>query len=189
MATRTWTQFLVVTATAMLVATLTPAAHATPTAADRSSPTSRAGAGYKDVGHDPDDRAIVGHDPDIRRTSRRVYPTDRGRALKIKVHAYEELGLWWFMEILLDSRGGPEYDYEMHIINADLNGAFCVVQARREGHRQEGRFQQKRTWTACRVRAGFVHPTKRIRWRIVSESGDEEPESVTERAPDRGWYE
>jgi len=187
MTTRTRARFLIATATPMLVAVLTLAAPAAPLANDGS--TSRAAVGYRDVGYDPNDRPVVGYDPDIRSSLRRVYPTDDGRMLKVKVTAHERLGVWWYMEVFLDTRGGPEPDAKMFLANGDLSGRGCsIATLRGPDHWRRGRFRQHHRWTSCRVRAGFVKPDKRIRWRIVSPSGYEEPESTTERAPNHGWY-
>jgi len=186
MTIRTRARFLIATATPMLVAVLTLAAPAAPLANDGSSATSRAVGGYWDVGFDPDDRTELG-DRDIRRTSRRVYRTDRGRMLKIKVHTYEELGWYWWFDVHIDSRGGPRRDDVMSIVNADMNGNFCWVTRRGRESRHEGRFRQGGTWTSCRIEARLVHPEKRIRWRIVSMTIDE-VRTPLDRAPDRGWY-
>jgi hypothetical protein len=144
---------------------------------------------YRDVGTDPDDRAVVGYDPDIRQTTRRVKSSEGGRVLIVRVWTYEDLGVFWRMEVFLDSRGGGAFDYRMLLANGDLGGAGCQIDRRGGGRDQiDGRFRQVGNLAECRVRARLVNPNKRIRWRIRSGSGYNEPESETEVAPDRGWY-
>jgi hypothetical protein len=146
-------------------------------------------AAYQDTGYDPDDRAVVGDDPDIRSTTRRVALAGDGRVLKIKVRAYEDLGVWWRMEVLLDSRRGPRFDFRLVLRNGDVGGSGCSLDRRGGGDDFiEGSFRQAGDRTRCTVPARLVDPDKRIRWRIRSPSGYDEPESVTERAPDHGWY-
>jgi hypothetical protein len=144
-------------------------------------------AAYEDTGFDPDDRAIVGSDPDVHRTTRRVFSTSHGRMLSISVRAYEEFGLYWGLRIPLDSRGGPHSDYVMRLFNADQSGAGCSISGQGEG-RSTGGFRQDGFVAACRVPARLAHPNKGIRWKIISESGYNEPQGETERAPNRGWY-
>lgn len=180
-----WTR-VVVAMMAMLVASAQPSVpHPAPTLSPAVSTTA---SGYRDVGHDPDDRPMLGDDPDIRRTSRRVYRSNRGRmVLKVKVHAYETLGLFWGMKVFLDSRGGRRPDHVMGIGASDTLTS-CSVHPR--GHRRQatfGKFWMTGDLTYCRVPLESINPNKRIRWRIVSRSY--EPEGgVTERAPNQGWY-
>lgn len=151
-----------------------------------SSDSVQAGAEYEDTGYDPRDAAVPA-EPDIVRTKRRAYSTGQGRALKIKFRAVEELGWYWSVRVVIDSSGGPKRDYEMSIANLDNNGTFCYVSPKGEGQRQDGRFEQQGSWASCRVRAGFVHPTKRIRWWVVSRTIEEDPQAI-DRAPNAGWY-
>lgn len=170
MTASTWSRWVVGVMTTALVAIVAPAAQ----------------AAYSDVGYDPEDRTGPG-DRDIRRSLRRVYPVEGRRALKIKIHTYEDLGWWWWFDVYIDSRGGSRHDYVMQIVNGDMNGNSCGVARRGSDRYQEGRFRQAGTWTSCRVPASKVHPTKRIRWRIVSrEISAERP--PLDRAPNHGWY-
>jgi hypothetical protein len=141
---------------------------------------------YQDRGFDPDDRRVVGYDPDIRSTVRTVWTTDGGRALSVKFRAYEELGVYWDVTAYLDSRGGHRADYLIDMVNADQSGAGCRVYRRKHSERAvDGRFRQHGDRARCRVPARLVHPTKRIRWRLRSESGYVD---TVEAAPDHGWY-
>ena len=127
---------------------------------------------YEDSGFDPDDRRVVGYDPDIRSTVRTVWRTGSGRALRVSFRAYERLGIYWFVTVLLDARGGPKVDHVMGLSNADQSGKGCGVYPR--GHRKEvvqGGFLQRGDMARCRVPTSLVHPTKRIRWKLRSPSG------------------
>ncbi len=103
--------------------------------------------GYRDTGFDPDDRRPVGFDPDIRSTTRRVWETvDGQRVLTIKFRAYEDLGVYWFVNVHLDSRGGPRWDYVMRLRNEDMSGKGCSLTKRGDpGSSLAGRFHQGHT--------------------------------------------
>lgn len=144
-------------------------------------------AAYEDTGSDPDDRAVLVHDPDIASTTRRVWTKEAGRFLSVLIRAYEEFGIYWGIEARLDSKGGPRVDYTIRLYNADTGGAGCDLY-RRTGfnHVARGHFRQAGDEVRCRIRVRDLHPTKRIRWKLISESGYGGP---TEYAPnDRTWY-
>jgi hypothetical protein len=65
---------------------------------------------YIDTAHDPDDRPVMGYDPDIRSTTRKVSAVNGDRVLRIVVRAYEDFGLYWFVTVRLDTRGGRLVD-------------------------------------------------------------------------------
>lgn len=141
---------------------------------------------YVDRGSDPDDRASVGYDPDIRATVRKVKTGSHGRRLTIVVRTYERFGIWWSIDVRMDARGGLRADTGMELWNADQSGMGCWVWKR--GHRRDpvkGTFRQRADRARCRVPIRLIDPNKRIRWRLVSESGYD---GETERAPDAGWY-
>jgi hypothetical protein len=126
---------------------------------------------YEDSGSDPDDRSFVG-DPDIRSTVRTVWTTDSGRALRVTFRAYERLGKFWSVTVLLDARGGPKVDHVMNLWNADQSGRGCDVYPRgQSGESVPGGFDQRGDTARCRVPTSLVHPTKRIRWKLRSPSG------------------
>jgi hypothetical protein len=128
---------------------------------------------YDNTGSDPDDRRPVGSDPDLRSTRRLVWRGDDGRRLlRVGVQAYEPFGLWWFVDVALDSRGDRGTDYIMEIWNADNSGRGCSVNPRgRPGQAVRGRFRQFGDRTTCRVPLALVEPTKRVRWKLHSPSG------------------
>ena len=127
---------------------------------------------YRDKGHDPDDRPALGFDPDIRATVRSVWLTEHaGRQLRVKFRAYERLGVWWFVNVRLDSRGGPQVDYVIFLSDQDLGGSGCAIRRGLPGPPVEGSFSQERDRASCRVPARLVRPTKKIRWKLVSPSG------------------
>jgi hypothetical protein len=128
---------------------------------------------YQDTGFDPDDRVAMGFDPDIRSTTRFVWRDDQGlRWSKIRFTAYEPLGLYWFVTVRLDSRGGPRLDYIMRLANADQSGRGCSIYPRgKPAQFVRGSFWQGGVAARCRVPLSFVHRTKRIRWKLRSPSG------------------
>lgn len=144
-------------------------------------------AAYVDRGTDPDDRAPVRFDPDIRATIRRVEPGEQRRKLAVVVRAYEDFGFLWQIDVRLDARGGPAADTRMRLWNADTGGMGCEVwKCGHRGQAVEGAFALSADRTRCSAPIGLIEPSKRIRWRLISEGYDEESE--TDRAPDVGWY-
>ena len=146
-------------------------------------------AGYEDTGYDPDDRAIVASDPDIASTTRRVWRKHSGRFLSIVLRAYEEFGIYWRVKARLDSRGGPRVDYTLSLFNADHGGTGCNLYRRTDIVRElaAGHFQQSGDRASCGIRIRHLHPTKAVRWKLISESGYEDGD--IEYAPnDRTWY-
>lgn len=141
---------------------------------------------------DPNDRPAVGYDPDIRSTGRVVYTTAQGvRRLRVGFRAYEPLGVWWTVDIYIDSKGGPLADYVMRLANADVTaGKGCDIRPIGGGgaDRREARFRQDGDQATCSVRLSRLVHTKRIRWRLVSPSGYGAP-GKTDIAPNGGgWY-
>jgi hypothetical protein len=153
---------------------------------------------YVDTGYDLDDVPIdegscCQQDPDVRSTTRKVATNTRGgRSLYITVRAYEALQGYWTVQVFLDTRGGPHTDAKMRLADSGVGPTRCGVRFLAEGPRRQGilhlpRFGDRAT---CRVPLHWVHPRKRIRWRLVSPAGVEGSEpGVDEYAPDdRGWY-
>jgi hypothetical protein len=154
-----------------------------------ASTTTLAMAGYRDTGYDPDEIGREGGmAPDIRSTTRRVGQMDGRRILAIIVHAYEDFTVYWSVEARLDSRDGPRADYLLDLFNLDNGGSGCYVYEPGEWEqRVDGKFAQSGSRAVCRVPAGLVRPTKKIRWKLISPSLNQD--SPTEHAPDsRGWY-
>jgi hypothetical protein len=146
--------------------------------------------GYKDYGSDPDDRKAIGFDPDIRATARKVWAAPNGqRYLTISFSAYEPLGIYWFVLVKVDSRGGPFADRKIQMENADQGGKGCWVWragASRSTARR-GAFRQSRQVATCRLPLRYFQPNKRIRWKLISPSGY--VKDNVDAAPDsRGWY-
>jgi hypothetical protein len=128
---------------------------------------------YEDTGFDPDDRRPLGSDPDLRSTTRTVWHGDDGRRrLRIRIQAYEPFGLWWFVEVRIDSRGGLATDFVMRIWNQDQSGKGCSIHPRgHPGQAERGRFGQRADRARCTVLLSTVNPTKRLRWKLVSPTG------------------
>lgn len=183
------------------VATLAAVALATTTLTMPASATARVGrdAVYKDTGYDPDDVPIDAgsccqQDPDVRSTTRKVATnTNGGRSLFITLRTFEALLGYWTVQVFLDTRGGPHVDAKMRLHDSGLGPTRCGVRFLAEGPRREGELVLPLLGSraTCRVPLRWVHPTKRIRWRLISPEGFEagtEP-GVDEYAPDdRGWY-
>jgi hypothetical protein len=160
----------------------------------------RRDAVYKDTGDDPDDVPIDSgsccqQDPDVRSTTRKVATnTTGGRSLFITFRTFEALLGYWTVQVFLDTRGGPHVDAKMRLHDSGVGPTRCGVRFLAEGPRREGELMLITGGgdrATCRVPLRWVHPTKRIRWRLISPEGFEagaEP-GVDEYAPDdRGWY-
>jgi hypothetical protein len=143
---------------------------------------------YRDSGFDPDDRSSVENtEPDIRSTVRTVRITEGGRALRVKFRTYEDLGRFWAVTVNLDSQRGLGDDYFMKMWNVGFrDGEGCWVYRRHHLDRAIlGAFLQRGDMARCAVPVRTVHPTKRIRWRLLAPSLYSNTHDV---APDHGWY-
>lgn len=144
-------------------------------------------AAYQDTGYDPDDRPVLG-DPDVRSTTRFVGRLDGHQVVSVSVRAYAEFGVWWFINVRIDSRGGPRADYRMRLWNGDMSGRGCSLKRIGTGGSVRGVFDQQADRASCRVFIRRIQSTKRIRWKLVSRSGHSG--GITEYAPNGGgWYE
>lgn len=153
---------------------------------------------YLDTGYDPDDVPIdegscCQQDPDVRSTTRKVATnTNGGRSLFITFRTYEPLEGYWTVRVFLDTRGGSHTDAKMRLADSGGGPTRCGVRFLAEGPRRQGTLHLPRSGdrATCRVPLQWVHPTKRIRWRLYSVPGLEGTEpGVDEYAPDdRGWY-
>jgi hypothetical protein len=148
---------------------------------------------YRDVGLDPEDAG--GGFLDIRRSVRATGTDDAGRRwLRVGFRSNGEYAFIWRVRVYLDSRDGPRFDYIMGLWEFDQSGGRgCAVHPRagRPGKRVEGTFRVNESdpekGVRCRVRLGAVHPTKRIRWRLVSIDPGPPPD-VVDRAPNGGAF-
>jgi hypothetical protein len=139
---------------------------------------------YIDAGSDPEDAG--GGFLDFRSSVRRVRTDAEGRRwLRIKFSSYGRWEFTWRVRVLLDSRGGPRYDYQMTMRDRDQSGRFCNVRPRsgRPGNLVSGIFvaRESDSWALCRVRLAAVHPTKRVRWRLAS--SEEFERRIVDHAP------
>jgi hypothetical protein len=137
--------------------------------------------GYRTTGFDSNDRS--GRRPDISSSTRKVWAASNGhRYLTVTFRTYEVLPSWWNAVIALDSRGGSLGDVRMHIWDNGDDGHGCEVRGRKGAFHRHGR------WGSCRIPIRFVHPNKRIRWKVLSLA----PFDIgnADFAPnDRRWYE
>ena len=111
------------------------------------------------------------------------------KVLVIRVRTYNKLGFWWRMQVGLDSRFGPRADFQLFMINADMDGGLRCEVVRKARHRADlpkGRIVQRGHVARCRIRLATIHPDKQVRWRIRSAylSRLHHPD----RAPYEGWY-
>ena len=100
------------------------------------------------------------------------------------------------MDAMLDARGGPQADAVLHIWILDLSGNGCELQTRsgRLIRRGSLRFVGEPSGNeipyydgvSCLVPVHRLHPTKEIRWKVSTISGNEEP--VFDTAPNEGMY-
>ncbi|HEU4354792.1 MAG TPA: hypothetical protein VFT27_04315 [Actinomycetota bacterium] len=143
---------------------------------------------YVDRGTDPQEgREGV----DIGRSTRRVHPTDHGRRLAVVIVPYALVFNSYSLQVYLDSRGGHRADFWASLDNTS-GPLICRVYRVRQGRDEEvGRCRiiQRDPVNVGRIKARFparyVHPNKRIRWRIVAVPLNA---NWSDRAPDRGWY-
>src|SRR5215204_3451040 len=152
---------------------------------------------YADTGYDPDDVPIdqtscCQQDPDVRSTTRKVATTSRGRSLFITFRTFEPLLGYWTVHVSLDTRGGPSTDAKMRLRDSGVGPTGCGVRFLAWGQRRKGKLVLPMSGdrATCRVPLRWVHPDKRVRWKLFSLGGGEGTgPAVDEYAPDdRGWY-
>ena len=153
---------------------------------------------YRDTKSDPDDVPIdpgscCQQDPDLQSSTRKVTISGARRALFITFRTYEALEGYWAVIVRLDTRGGPLVDAGMSIHDSGLGPRGCGVRLKSANHRRRGTLQisDDGDRATCWVPLRWVHPNKRIRWKLISLAGQEGSEpGVDDHAPDdRGWYE
>jgi hypothetical protein len=153
---------------------------------------------YTDTGFDPDDvpddqgAESSQRDPDIRSTTRKVTANATGgRSLSIVVRTYEYFYGYWTILVRVDSRGGPHADARMRLYDDGAGRTTCKVWFFSSGvtHRGELRFggePPSYRRVLCRVPLRWVHPNKRIRWKLFSRAAGN---GIDEYAPDdHSWY-
>jgi hypothetical protein len=100
----------------------------------------------------------------------------------------------WHVTLRVDSRGGPRADFKL-LASEDLGTSQCSGTRRggeeielRCGHRVAAFVGDWKAWWS--IRRSVLDPTKRIRWRVVSDYPGEPVPGVPEKdwAPDAGWY-
>lgn len=136
------------------------------------------------VRHDPDDFEIA---PDVQRSVKRVWQNTAGR-WRARISASGDLGPDYRLKALLDVRGGPEAEFAMvtRVSNAEL--VSCNVHriggARIDTTCAAGAF---RAWWGVALR--HLDPAKTpIRWRVLARKTAEFGGTLTDRAPNVGWY-
>jgi hypothetical protein len=133
--------------------------------------------------HDPDDFEVA---PDVHTTTKRRFVTEEG-ARRLRISASGELGPDYGLKVYLDTRGGPEAEFVARAAVSNLDLVSCGVRrvggAPIESHCDADPF---RAWWGVALRD--LHHDKVIRWRIVARDAPAFGGSVTDRAPDAGWY-
>lgn len=145
-------------------------------------------AAYVDVGHDPDDS---GSSYDIRSTVRGVQRGEHARRLRLVVDTYDEVfwpGSYVMIDVRLDARGGRAADATLHMWMMDMSGSGCELTKRSGPLLGRGRFRVlDATTVVCRVRVHPLHPTKTIRWKVVTRNPDT-TRNAYDVAPNHGMY-
>lgn len=145
---------------------------------------------YVSRGRDP----AEGLGADVITSRRRVWVRHDGhRYVEVRIGlSPEEQSLYFFkIRVRLDTRGDGSPDAAMYLVAGDAaSGAgnpSCMVTAL--GRRHEGRLLGIGSKTGCRARAAWLHPTKKIRWKIRGEQYYQyDPPAGADLAPDVGWY-
>ena len=100
---------------------------------------------------------------------------------------------FWHVDVFVDSRGGPRSDLRLESTR-DLGLLECSGRRRGGGeislscgNRRLNDGSEKLWWS---IRRSILDPTKRIRWRVVSDTPQDPVPGVPEvdRAPDVGWF-
>lgn len=147
---------------------------------------------YWDVGRDPEDSG--GGFLDLRRTVRVTRAAAVGsRWLTIKFRGHgSQYQYIWRVKVYLDSRGDRRTDYIMTLAEFDQAPVnSCVVRPRpgRPGEPVSGIFGVRDLEVRCTVELSAVHPTKRIRWRLISIDWSSGRPRFVDHAPDgRAFY-
>lgn len=130
---------------------------------------------------DPDDFEVA---PDVHSTTRTTYLADGVRRVRIGVRG--ELGPDYRLRVLLDTRGDGAADVVMAATVRNLELVTCLVR-NVEGGAIDARCQADpfRAW--WNVRRRDLDVKDGIRWRVVAFGGPGLT-TVTDRAPDAGWY-
>ena len=154
-------------------------------------------AAYVDVGYDPQGDNSGGMF-DIRSTVRSVVQKAHGRYLRVAVRTYEadfRVDSWVYVDVRLDARGGRAADALLHMWILDMSGSGCRLETRSGRVLKNGAFHivdynfeedQGSDTVSCRVLVRPLHPTKTIRWKVSTISGNGEP--VFDVAPNVGMY-
>jgi hypothetical protein len=133
--------------------------------------------------HDPDDFEVA---PDVHTTAKRRFETRDG-AWRLRISVAGELGPDYRLTVHLDTREGPEAEFVARVTVSDLSLVSCGVRrvggASIESNCDADPF---RAWWG--VARGDLRHDKVIRWRIVAREAPASGGSVTDLAPDTGWY-
>jgi len=144
---------------------------------------------YVSAGSDPrGDATGPAKIADIVATTRAVWRNDEGRRwLKVAFHTGRRLrSATLDVDVRIDSHGDRRTD---HLISFFIDGSRkacnmgkAIAPLNRIGHsRMFGRF------ASCNVPLRWVTPSKRIRWRILSQPREGGLDQE-DHAPDNGWY-
>ena len=143
---------------------------------------------YTDSGWDPADSG--GERLDISTSQRKVWTreSDGTSWLVVRFSSHGNNGIDWRVRVWLDSRAGPRADYIMTMNEFDMSpSSGCNVHPRpgRRGRWVRGVFIGRLTSEpGCRVPLRAVHPSKRIRWRLISIDLWNGARDVIDHAPD-----
>jgi hypothetical protein len=131
---------------------------------------------------DPDDFEVS---PDVHSTTKLTFlDQELGRRVRMSVRG--ELGPDFRLRVYVDSRRGDRADFVMILDMRDFDVTSCLVR-RLFGEVVESRCGGNidRVWWGVARRD--LEPDKMIRWRVVGFSWPNY-DTVSDRAPDSGWY-
>jgi hypothetical protein len=135
---------------------------------------------------------------DVRSTAVRIVRGDDGRRLIVRLRSYERSNENWKSVVALDTRAGPREDRLVFLnipLGAKQPGVHSGCGVRRPA--QPGsewrmgvyRLHQNGRVATCRLPLRWFAPDKRpIRWHVTTDYMFPEPYSLTDHAPDHGWY-
>jgi hypothetical protein len=136
------------------------------------------------VRHDPDDFEIA---PDVHTSVKRVFQNSLGK-WRFRISASGDLGPDYRLKALIDVRGGPAAEFVMRAKVAGAAFVWCNVRriggARIHTDCAAGPFAAR--WNVA-LRALDAGKTP-IRWRVVARKTARFGGTLTDRAPDAGWY-
>jgi len=142
-------------------------------------------AAYVSTGTDPSES---GSSLDITGSTRRVWHAADGRRyLEIGV-TFTESGSYFSIQARVDARGDEFADSIIYMFSGDgASGGKTGCKVKHAGRFNPGALTFVLGGITCRVRLHHLHPTKRVRWRLLGRPAYAYSDPL-DHAPDKGWY-